>query len=66
MTLSNDLRTVLIVDDRTEYIDILGLYCSLNRVKAVINGQSALKIAARIPSPDLTFLDVMMPEMDSK
>ncbi|QYJ80153.1 HD-GYP domain-containing protein [Shewanella acanthi] len=65
MTLSNDPRTVLIVDDRSENIDILRAVLQPHyRVKAAINGQSALKIAAKIPSPDLILLDVMMPEMD--
>ncbi|MCH1931812.1 two-component system response regulator [Shewanella sp. A25] len=65
MTLSNAPRTVLIVDDRSENIDILRAVLQPQyRVQAAINGQSALKIAAKIPSPDLILLDVMMPEMD--
>lgn len=60
-----ELQTILVVDDTSENIDILreilhGKY----RVKAAINGLSALKIAKQVPAPDLILLDVVMPDMD--
>lgn len=57
-------RTILIVDDVAENIDILkavlkGQYI----IKAATRGSKALEIAATTPV-DLILLDIMMPEMD--
>ena len=57
-------KTVLVVDDTAENIDLL--VASLRddyHVKAAINGDMALKIVAKSP-PDLILLDVMMPGID--
>ncbi|MBF0124389.1 MAG: SpoIIE family protein phosphatase [Magnetococcales bacterium] len=56
---------ILVVDDTPENIDILkGALSHDYSVKAAINGQTALKIAAAKPHPDLILLDIMMPGMD--
>ena len=57
--------TILIVDDTPENIDVLSnLLKDSYKVKAAVNGRTALAIAAKEPKPDLILLDVMMPEMD--
>jgi PAS domain S-box-containing protein len=58
-------KTVLVVDDVPDDIVILeeilkGEY----QVKAVTNGEAALKIARGDSPPDLILLDIMMPDMD--
>lgn len=61
----SERKTVLIVDDSPENIDLLASI--LNReykVKAAPNGPKALKIAGSTRPPDLILLDIMMPEMD--
>ena len=62
--MDNEKRTVLVVDDATENIDVIvGLLKERYRVKAAVNGMKALKIVDSKP-PDLILLDIMMPEMD--
>ena len=57
-------KTILIVDDTPENIDILnGLLTSFKR-KIATNGEKALKIALSDNPPDLILLDIMMPGMD--
>ena len=57
--------TLLVVDDTPENLAILGeLLQPAYRVRAANSGQSALRIAASDPKPDLILLDVMMPDMD--
>ena len=57
-------HTILVVDDMPENIEILkNILTPLYTVKAAINGEIALKIAASQP-PDLILLDVMMPGID--
>lgn len=57
--------TLLVVDDTPENIDVLkGLLGSDYKIKAAINGEKALKIAASDQPPDLILLDIMMPGMD--
>lgn len=63
--MSNGKKTVLIVDDVPDDILILeeilkGEY----QVKAVTNGEAALRIARGDNPPDLILLDIMMPDMD--
>jgi diguanylate cyclase (GGDEF)-like protein len=56
---------ILIVDDNSENIRLLGTLLSLQnyRVVAAQNGQQALKALETI-DPDLILLDIMMPVMD--
>lgn len=57
--------TILVVDDTPENIDVLtGILKQDYKIKAALNGQVALKIAAGVHKPDLILLDVMMPEID--
>lgn len=57
--------TILVVDDTPENIEILaGTLKSDYKIKVANNGKTALKIAQKMPMPDLILLDVMMPEMD--
>ncbi|MEO5330394.1 MAG: response regulator [Magnetococcus sp. YQC-5] len=58
-------KTVLIVDDTPENLDILkGILTPQYRVQVATNGRLALKVAFSPSPPDLILLDVMMPEMD--
>ena len=57
--------TVLIVDDAPENLHLLReLLWPLYRVLAANSGEACLRIATRLPQPDLILLDVMMPGMD--
>jgi len=57
-------RTILIVDDTPENIDILkGVLKDQYNIKAATRGSKALEIARTTPV-DLILLDIMMPEMD--
>jgi len=57
-------KTILIVDDTPENIDVLnGLLTNFKR-KIATNGERALKLALTNSPPDLILLDIMMPEMD--
>ena len=61
----NDKQTILIVDDIPENLDVLSsVLRSQYKVKAALNGERALKIAASESQPDMILLDIMMPEMD--
>ena len=58
-------QTILVVDDTPENIDVLsGVLRPDYKVKAALNGEKALKIAAGTPKPDMILLDIMMPGMD--
>ena len=58
-------QTILVVDDTPGNIDVLsGILRPAYKVKAALNGERALKIAAADPRPDLILLDIMMPDMD--
>ncbi|MBF0462475.1 MAG: response regulator [Magnetococcales bacterium] len=58
-------QTILVVDDVPDNIEMLGgVLRTTYKVKAALNGEKALRIAATIPQPDLILLDVMMPDMD--
>lgn len=65
MTLNKDKKeTILIVDDVPENVNILTKFLKTDyRIKAAINGESAIEIAKKSP-PDLILLDIMMPGMD--
>jgi PAS domain S-box-containing protein len=58
-------KTILIVDDMPENIDVLaGILSCDYTVRAAVNGETALKVASVTPTPDIILLDVMMPGMD--
>ncbi|MFT7243922.1 MAG: putative two-component system response regulator [Candidatus Azotimanducaceae bacterium] len=61
----NDKHTILVVDDTPQNIDVLsGVLRKEYKVKAALNGEKALRIAATEPQPAMILLDIMMPEMD--
>ncbi len=58
-------KIILIVDDAPANIQLLsGVLKETYKVKAATSGEKGLKIAGKIPPPDLILLDVVMPEMD--
>jgi len=59
-----DRRSILIVDDTPENIDVLkGILADQYSIRAATHGELAIKIA-RKQRPNLILLDVMMPGMD--
>lgn len=57
-------KTILIVDDVPENIDVLAAILSDDyNVKIAINGEKTIKIASKTP-PDLILLDIMLPDLD--
>ena len=57
-------KSILVVDDAPEIIDLVAAILGEEyQVKAAINGEKALQIAAKA-APDLILLDIMMPVMD--
>lgn len=63
MNESNQQR-ILIVDDATENIDILGDALSDYKRMIALNGKKALELAMGNNPPDLILLDIIMPGMD--
>lgn len=62
--MENPRKTVLVVDDTPENLDILSeVLRDTYQVKVATRGQRAMEIVRRTP-PDLILLDIMMPEMD--
>lgn len=58
-------RTILVVDDTSENIDIMnGILQDTYKIKVALNGKKAIEIAKKSPQPDMILLDIMMPEMD--
>jgi two-component system sensor histidine kinase/response regulator len=57
-------KTILLVDDTPENIDVLNGMLGDFKRKIATNGERALKIASSSPPPDLILLDIMMPGMD--
>ncbi|MBF0192156.1 MAG: response regulator [Magnetococcales bacterium] len=58
-------KTILIVDDLSENLDVLeGILSPYYRVQVAISGRLAIRVALSSTPPDLILLDVMMPEMD--
>ena len=58
------LKTVLIVDDSPENLDIMrGILSPFYRVLVATNGRKALKVAMSPSRPDLILMDINMPEM---
>lgn len=61
----SEKKSVLVVDDTQENIDILkGIMAAEYTIKVATSGRLALKVAFSPYPPDLILLDVMMPEMD--
>jgi len=58
-------KTILIVDDSPENLDIMkGILNPFYRVLVATHGRMALKVATSSVRPDLILMDVMMPGMD--
>ncbi|WP_321417910.1 two-component system response regulator [uncultured Desulfobacter sp.] len=58
-------RTILIVEDSLENIDVLaGILRKDYRLKIAISGEKALRIVADGDAPDLILLDIQMPGID--
>jgi len=65
MTMSTRDKTLLVVDDAPDNIQLLsGLLKEKYKIKAATSGEKALVVARKTPPPDLILLDVMMPGMD--
>jgi putative two-component system response regulator len=65
MSKSLEKKTILVVDDVPENIDVLnGILRTDYRVRVALNGEQALRIATSRDTPDLILLDIMMPGMD--
>ena len=64
--INKDTKThILVVDDQSENINILGnMLSDTYEIAVALNGQDAITIASSKPYPDLILLDIMMPEMD--
>lgn len=61
----NSKRTILIVEDSPENIDVLaGILKKDYRLKIATNGERVLRIMAQAELPDLILLDIEMPGMD--
>ncbi|MDQ6992597.1 MAG: two-component system response regulator [Mariprofundus sp.] len=60
--MTDEKKTILVVDDTPENIDVLrGILEDDYRVKVALDGTRALKIANAAKQPDLILLDIMMP-----
>src|SRR6201986_2520273 len=65
MNESNGKKTVLLVDDAPENIQVANsILKDIYRIRIATNGPKALELAKVDPPPDLVLLDVMMPGMD--
>jgi CheY-like chemotaxis protein len=65
MSNSEIKNSVLVVDDNSENIDLLGsILHQDHKIKVALNGNKALKIAGSEDPPDIILLDIMMPDMD--
>ncbi|MGF1776637.1 HD domain-containing phosphohydrolase [Vibrio nomapromontoriensis] len=65
MRIEKKQHTILLVDDTPDNLDLLnGVLAEKYQIKIATSGKIALKIAHRLPKPDLILLDIMMPEMD--
>ncbi|WP_286233934.1 response regulator [Thalassotalea sediminis] len=61
----HDKATILVVDDTPDNISLLtGILKKDYRVKAALNGETALGIANGTEKPSIILLDIMMPDMD--
>ncbi len=57
-------KTILIVDDTPENIDILNSLLSDFKRKVATNGKKAIQLVESTEQPDLVLLDIDMPEMN--
>lgn len=65
MDMGTPKRTILVVDDTPENIDILvSILRTEYKVKAALNGEKAISIAQGENPPDLILLDIIMPGMN--
>ncbi|MCB1738023.1 MAG: two-component system response regulator [Gammaproteobacteria bacterium] len=65
MSQADDKALILVVDDVPDNIDVLAsVLRDEYEIKAALNGDKALRIAALEPKPDMILLDIMMPDMD--
>ncbi|PKH09632.1 response regulator [Moritella sp. Urea-trap-13] len=65
MHIRHSLRSILLVDDIADNIQILnGVLNAEYKILAATSGNKALAIARQHPQPDMILLDVMMPEID--
>jgi sigma-B regulation protein RsbU (phosphoserine phosphatase) len=65
MTQADTKKTVLLVDDAPENIQVVNsILKDIYKIRIATNGPKALDLAKADPPPDLVLLDVMMPEMD--
>jgi putative two-component system response regulator len=59
------IRTILVVDDTVENIDVLsGVLRKKYKIKVALNGEKALKIVNADPKISMILLDIMMPGID--
>jgi DNA-binding response OmpR family regulator len=65
MTMSDELRKVVCIEDELEMIELVKLILDRNRfqVTGAVGGHEGLDRIAEV-QPDLVLLDLMMPEMD--
>ena len=65
MTQADARKTVLLVDDAPENIQVVNsILKDIYKIRIATNGPKALNLAKADPLPDLVLLDVMMPGMD--
>lgn len=58
-------KRILVVDDKTENIDVLfNILSGEYEVLAATGGRQALDLLKEMPLPDLILLDIVMPDMD--
>lgn len=63
--MNDEKKTILIVDDTIENVDILrDILSNTYTLKVALTGEKALDIVQKTPKIDLILLDIMMPEMD--
>ncbi|QZA81899.1 response regulator [Deefgea piscis] len=63
--LTSHRKTILLVDDTPNNLTVLNaILKDTYKVRIANNGEQALRLAERLPIPDLILLDVMMPGMD--